>query len=191
MSMMRRTNITQDLSRMRAAVAEVEPLLMEQGQLMVTSRPGTANPLSDDLGWLPEGVQETDFTELNEPFRGGPIEELLSRLPFAFGRVRLMCLKPKSCLSIHADRGRRYHYALVTSPDCYLVEMDGNVGVFHHVPDDGYLYEMDAFLTHTALNAGRSARIHLVISSAEAVERPETAAEVGRVHGLNAPVAMK
>ncbi len=44
--------------------------------------------------------------------------------------------------------------------------MEGETGCFYHVPADGYLYEMDARLTHTAINASREARIHPVIPDA-------------------------
>ena len=181
--MIRPTEITQDLASVRAAVDQVEDLLETHGQLSVTSRPGAADPLMDALGWLPEEAKEADYSVVNAEFRGGAIEQLLNKLPFRHGRVRLMRLAPKSCLSIHADSTRRYHYAVVTSPDCFLVEISNTTGTFHHVPADGRLYEMDARLTHTAINAGRSARVHLVICKADEAERLDRAF-VGRVHGL-------
>lgn len=181
--MIRATDIRQDLSSIRDAVEPVRGLLKERGQLSVTSRPGADEPLLDALGWLPEDASEADYSVLNDAFRGSAVETLLGQLPFRHGRVRLMRLAPKSCLSIHADSTRRYHYAIVTSPDCYLIEMDGTQGIFHHIPADGRLYEMDARLTHTAINAGRSERIHLVICNAD--EHQALAHEdVGRVHGL-------
>lgn len=183
--MIRPTEIVQDIESVRTSVAEVHALLKERRQLSVTSRPGAEEPLLDAIGWLPEDASEADYSVVNEEFRGGAIEELLGKLPFRHGRVRLMYLPPKSCLSIHADSTRRYHYAVDTSPDCYLVEMDGTKGVFHHVPADGRLYEMDARLTHTAINAGREGRIHIVICNADETEALD-AGSVGRVHGLAA-----
>ena len=81
-------------------------------------------------------MRERDFTVINPEFRGTVIEALLERLPFAFGRTRIMRMPKKSCLSIHWDTSLRY------------------------------LYEMDARLTHTAINASRHARIQLVICDA-------------------------
>jgi hypothetical protein len=181
--MIRATEIFQDLESVRSVVAGVDDLLRERGQLSVTSRPGAAEPLLDALGWLSEDASEADFSVINEEFRGTAIEQLISKLPFRQGRVRLMYLKPKSCLSIHADSTRRYHYAVTTSPDCYLVEIHGNKGVFHHVPADGRLYEMDARLTHTAINAGREGRVHIVICNADESAALEASA-VGRIQGL-------
>lgn len=183
--MIRPTDIRQDLESVRAAVARVEDLLAEHRQLSITSRPGAAEPLLDALGWLPEDAREADYSVVNEEFKDTAIADLLGKLPFQPGRARLMQLAPKSCLSIHADSTRRYHYAVTTSPDCYLVELDGDHGTFHHVPADGRLYEMDARRTHTAINAGRSTRIHIVICNAGETQALD-AEHVGRVHGLGA-----
>ena len=181
--MIRATDIEHDLAAVRAAIEAVEGPLKEHGQLSVTSRPGAEKPLLDALGWLPEDAREADYSVINEEFRGTAIEALLEKLPFRHGRVRLMRLAPKSCLSIHADSTRRYHYAVTTSPECFLVEVDGTQGRFHHVPADGRLYEMDARLTHTAINASRNPRVHLVICNADEDDALDPAL-VGRVRGL-------
>ncbi len=164
--MLRRTEVYQDLESVRRAVAEVAPLFDDDNVISVTSRPGAERPLKDCAGWLPEGVRERDFRVINPEFRGTAIEELLGKLPFDFGRTRLMRMAKKSSLSIHWDSSVRYHYAVTTNPACYLVFMDGDIGHFRHVPADGYLYCMDARLTHTAINASREARTHLVICDA-------------------------
>ncbi len=181
--MIRATDISQDIESVRTSVAGVLDLLKEHGQLSVTSRPGASEPLLDAIGWLPEDACEADYSVVNEEFRGGAIEELLNKLPFRHGRVRLMRLAPKTCLSIHADSTRRYHYAVTTSPDCFLVEMQGAEGTFHHIPADGRLYEMDARLTHTAVNTGRDGRVHIVICNADETQALD-ASEVGRFHEL-------
>ena len=151
---------------MREAVEAVYPLFGEDNVISVTSRQGAERPLHDHLGWLPKGVRERDFTLVNAEFRGTAIEALLGTLPFEPGRTRLMRMPKKSCLSIHWDTSLRYHYAVVTNPACYLVHLEGDVGRFYHVPADGHLYEMDGRVTHTAINASRHERIHLVICDA-------------------------
>lgn len=181
--MIRPTEILQNLESVRSVVAGVDALLKERGQLSVTSRSEAEEPLLDALGWLPEDAREADYSVVNTEFKGGPIEELLNKLPFRHGRVRLMRLAPKSCLSIHKDSTRRYHYAVTTTPDCYLVEMKDGTGIFHHVPADGRLYEMDARLTHTAINAGREGRVHIVICNADETAALDAEA-VGRISGL-------
>ena len=183
--MIRPTSITQDLAAIRDAVAPFGDLVHKIGQVMITSRPGRRNPLSDDLGWLSDGAKESDFSVLNAEFRGTAVEELLAKLPFLYGRARIMLMRPKSCLSIHVDRGLRYHYAIDTSPDCFLVEVEGSTTRLHHVPADGVLYEMDAFRTHSAMNTGKCMRIHIVINAADG-RRPDDAPPVGRVRSLAA-----
>ncbi len=74
-----------------------------------------------DIGWLPDGARDSDYTVINPEFHGTVIEELLKKLPFPYGRTRLMRMAPKSCLSIHADSSLRYHYAITTNADCYIM----------------------------------------------------------------------
>lgn len=165
-AMVRRTAVYQNQAGIRAVLDQVMPLFDEDNVITVTSRRGADRPLKDCVGWLPEGVRERDFRVINPEFRGTAVEELLGKLPFEFGRTRLMRMPKKSCLSIHWDTSLRYHYAIATNPACYLVFMDGDIGHFRHIPADGYLYEMDARLTHTAINASREPRYHLVICDA-------------------------
>ena len=166
-TMIRRTEIHQELDPVRATVEALVPLFGPDNVISVTSRKGADRPLQDHVGWLPEGVRERDFTVVNPEFHGTAIEALLDKLPFAFGRTRLMRMPKKSCLSIHWDTSLRYHYAVKTNPACYLVFMEDDIGHFRHIPADGYLYEMDARLTHTAINVSRHDRIHLVICDAK------------------------
>ncbi len=178
--MIRATDIHFDLAAMRTVLQSVEPLFDRHNQIGVTSRPGAAEPLRDAVGWLPEDVTEADYSVINEEFRGTHIEKFLQSLPFQWGRTRLMRLPAKSCLSIHADPSRRYHYAIITNPDAYIVAVHDNTGTFHHIPADGYLYQMDAHKTHTAINAGKEDRFHLVLCNAEPEDLSD-ADPVGRV----------
>ena len=177
--MIRATETTAALSEMLETLENVMPMFGEFNQIGVTSRPDAPEPLRDAVGWIPNGVIEADYSEVTEPFRGTAFEHLLQKLPFEYGRSRLMRMPPKSCLSIHADPTRRYHYALVTNPGCYIVEVSGNAGAFHHIPADGRLYQMDAHRTHTAINSGKKDRYHLVICPAN-TGRPDDAEPVGR-----------
>ena len=177
--MIRATETTADLSEMLETLESVMPLFGEFNQIGVTARPDSPKPLHDAIGWIPNGLVEADYSEVTEPFRGTAFERLLKNLPFEFGRSRLMRMPPKSCLSIHADPTRRYHYALITNPSCYIVEVYGNAGEFHHIPADGRLYEMDAHRTHTAINSSKKDRYHLVICPADTA-RPGNAEPVGR-----------
>jgi hypothetical protein len=169
--MLSRTDIRVDLERMRALVAPLQPLY-RGNRLFVTSRPGAADPLHDGDGWLPEGESEAAFTVLNEPFRGSAIEELLNALPCRYGRVRLMVMPPRSSLSFHRDDSTRLHLAIHTNPGCYLIERQGDSGVYYHVPADGFLYRMDTRLVHSAVNCSREPRLHLVIANMDETGPP-------------------
>ena len=154
-----------DIAKIQALVNERYHLFGDDNVLLVNSHPESVDPLRDFSGWLPDHISEDDFTVINEEFRGTALEDLLHQLPFPYRRTRLMRLPKKSCLTIHNDTCLRYHYAIKTNPACFLVHMRGNIGEFHHVPADGFLYEMDGTKTHMALNASKEERIHLVISS--------------------------
>ncbi len=154
-----------DLAKIRADVNDRYNLFGEDNVILVNSHPESKEPLKDFSGWLPDEISEDDFTIVNEEFRGTALDDLLQQLPFPYRRTRLMRLPKKSCLTIHIDTCLRYHYAIKTNPACFLVHMKDNIGEFHHVPADGYLYEMDGTEIHTAMNASKEERIHLVISS--------------------------
>jgi hypothetical protein len=162
---LRKLDIHYDIGAIRSAVEDKYSLFGDDNVICLNSRPGSDNPLKEFTGWLPEDVSEDDFTVINEEFRGTALEELMSSLPFPYRRARLMRMPKKSCLTIHIDTCLRYHYAIETNPACFLVKMTGNVGEFHHVPADGFLYEMDATTIHTAINASKQERLHVVISS--------------------------
>jgi hypothetical protein len=164
--MIRKTDIQIDLDAARDVLKRVYPLIDHRDELSVTCRPSAEQPLYD-TGWLPEGVKEGDYSVINPEFQGTVIEDLLLSLPFQYGRTRFIRMPGKKCLSIHADPTVRYHCAITTHPDCYIVFKDGDTGTFFHIPADGYLYEMDATRTHTAINARKEERIHLVICSAD------------------------
>lgn len=161
----RKLDIHHDIAEIQAVVAERYELFGSDNVVCVNSHRKSVDPLKDYTGWLPEDVSEDDFTILNEEFRGTALEELMNSFPFPYRRARLMRMPKKTCLTIHNDTCLRYHFAIKTNPACFLVHMTDNVGEFHHVPADGYLYEMDGTKVHTAINASKQERIHLVISS--------------------------
>ena len=132
--MIRATDTTADLSEIVETFELVMPLFGKDNQIGVTGRTGVKDPIGDAIGWIPDGVEEADYSDVSEPLLGTVFERLLYELPFAYGRTRLMRMRPKSCLSMHADPTRRYHFALVTNPGCYIVEVTEENVVFHHVP---------------------------------------------------------
>jgi len=107
---------------------------------------------------------------LNEPFRATYLEELLSALPFRYGLTRLLSIPPQRSYPVHRDSSMRYHLALETHPFAYIIYPTLNR--IYHIPNDGYLYRMDATRPHAAINCGPLSRTHLVIVAPEpAIER--------------------
>lgn len=162
---LKKLDIHCDIASIRDAMDGLYGLFGHDNVLLVNSHAKSKNPLKDFSGWLPDDISEDDFSTINEEFRGTAFEDFLRQLPFPYRRARIMRMGKKSCLTIHNDTCLRYHLAIKTNPACFLVEMDGRTGIFHHVPADGYLYEMDGTRNHTAINASKEERIHLVISS--------------------------
>ena len=120
------------------------------------------NPFGDD-NRLKENEKirnESDFvnfvSEFDQTFFRHVYDVLSSR--FKLGRVRLMYLKPKMCLSWHKDAQRRLHIPIITNTGAHLVIDD----TANHLPADGSVYLANTTLFHTAFNAGLEARIHLI-----------------------------
>lgn len=103
---------------------------------------------------------ETDFSYIVPGIKGTVFEKIINVLStkYKLGRVRLMRLKPKSCMSWHTDTEKRLHIPIETHDGAYLV-INGEA---YHLPADGSCYMADTTLPHTAFNAGLKPRIHLV-----------------------------
>ena len=81
--MIRATYTTADLAEMHETLERVMTLFGKKNQIGVTARPGVEDQIGDALGWIPDGVEEADYSDVTEPFRGTVFERLLRELPFA------------------------------------------------------------------------------------------------------------
>jgi hypothetical protein len=103
-----------------------------------------------------EGFEEEDFnvflfSELD--YTNSIIEDLL------MFRTRVMILKPKTCLSYHADPRKRIHIPIDTNENCFLM-IDQYA---HHLFADGSAYICDTTKPHTSINASLGTnRTHIV-----------------------------
>ena len=104
-------------------------------------------------------LEESDFTELCSQFRNTVWETIYRELEsrYHIGRVRLMRSKPKTCLSWHCDTSKRIHLPIRTQPGCMMVIQDE---VLHL--EQGQWYMTNTMPEHTAFNASKEDRIHLV-----------------------------
>tara|TARA_Y100000593_G_C4293580_1_gene329463 strand:+ start:1135 stop:1734 length:600 start_codon:yes stop_codon:yes gene_type:complete len=94
------------------------------------------------------------------------IYDVLSK-HFRLGRVRVLKLNSRSCLSYHRDPENRLHIPIITNPGALMiVEKEA-----HHMKADGSVYYMYTQRYHTALNGGDEPRVHLVATILD--ENPE------------------
>ena len=90
-----------------------------------------------------------------DTYTGYVIDLLKTR--FNVYRGRYMQLKYKNCLSMHTDETKRLHIPLITNPDAFMV-IDNKV----YTLPFGKAYIADTTFNHTAINAGKKDRLHLV-----------------------------
>lgn len=104
-------------------------------------------------------LYEKDYNKLVSVFKGTLFEEVYNLINenFNVGRIRLMQSLPKTCLSWHADDGMRLHYPIKTQEGCLMVIENE---VMHLSQDNWYITDTNKF--HTAMNASKENRIHLV-----------------------------
>ncbi len=102
---------------------------------------------------------ESEFTQFNSKFNGTVFEEIYYTLQkhYTLGRVRLMQSKPKTCLTWHNDNSKRIHLPIKTNSGCQMVIQDQVL----HMPA-GTWWLTDTTVSHTAFNASKESRIHLV-----------------------------
>ena len=130
------------------------------------------NAYEDDSGKLivPERkakLSESDFTVLCEQFKNTLFEEVYTALSskFLLGRVRIMNLKPKTCLSWHVDSHPRVHYPLKTQQGCMMIIEDEL-----QVLEQGKWYHTNTVYSHTAINSSKEERYHLVATVIEVLD---------------------
>jgi hypothetical protein len=108
------------------------------------------------------GLKEEDFKFFNPEFSDTIFKKIFDTFPFNIGRMRLMNVPSKKCYWMHTDPGIvRYQFAIETNPDCFILYREHGA---YHIPPDGMCYKMNTDEYHTAINASREDRIHLVIS---------------------------
>ncbi len=134
------------------------------------------------------GLKEGDFTELNIelkkicPYWWEVCNEMKSK--FSIGRIRIMVMKPNTSYPTHRDFERRWHIPIISPKDSfYYVRtnennmynddiLESSHGIGFHMPNDGFVYEVEAGKWHTAVNSSSQDRkparwrVHLVFDEA-------------------------
>ena len=105
--------------------------------------------------------QESDFNTLCSVFKDTLFEDVYKNLDrkYNIGRIRLMKMKPKTCLSWLIDLCARVHFPIKTQDGCIMVIENE---VMHMAA--GTWWYTNTHNKHTAVNASNQDRIHLVCS---------------------------
>lgn len=117
------------------------------------------NAISVDKREVP--LREEDFTELCDVFVGTKFEKVYQELfvNYDIGRVRLMMLPPRKCLSWHTDNTQRLHYPIKTQEGCFMVIEDE----IKHLEKNTW-WMTYTLRPHNVFNGSNEDRIHLVAS---------------------------
>lgn len=104
-------------------------------------------------------LNEHDFDQICDFFKDTYIEELTNNLMLQYKvyRGRFMLMKYKTCLSVHTDNSPRLHIPIITNSDSFMVVND----IIYKL-ELNKTYIVDTRLPHTAVNAGKKDRLHLV-----------------------------
>ena len=104
-------------------------------------------------------LKEEDFSEVCDYLKGTYTEEVINLLSSEYGivRGRYMMMNWKSCLTYHHDETPRIHLPLITNDGCFMI-IDGKTEKLH----ESITYHVDTTKDHTALNAGKHLRFHMV-----------------------------
>lgn len=104
-------------------------------------------------------IRERAFTKLCNHFKNTKFETIYRALEerYDLGRVRIMTSYPGTCLSWHEDGEDRVHFPIYTNPGCFMVIEDE----VKHLEQNKWYYA-NTMKPHTAFNASKDRRIHLV-----------------------------
>lgn len=106
-------------------------------------------------------LKEEDFTVLCTGFKDSLFEDVYNEIikQYTVGRIRIMKLLPKTCLTWHVDDTPRIHYPMKTQEGCIMViENEAK-----HLEKNKWYYT-NTVVPHTAFNGSKEERLHLVIT---------------------------
>lgn len=109
-------------------------------------------------------LKEEDFNCVCSAFQGTLFEDVYRNLEkkYKLGRVRIMNLHSKKCLSWHKDTSIRVHYPMITQEGCYMVIQDE----VKHLPKNSW-WRTNTLVDHTVFNGSKQDRLHLVATVLE------------------------
>ena len=104
-------------------------------------------------------LKEIDFTVVCDQFKNTLFEQVYNELSneYVLGRVRLMKLEHKECLSWHKDYNDRLHIPIITHDGCFMI-IEKEI---QHLEANN-LYFAETTKHHTAINGSFHPRVHFV-----------------------------
>lgn len=97
---------------------------------------------------------------IKDEYRNTPFEIMINTLPKNIGEARIIVLESEKCYTKHADIDDRYHINL-HGDEGYLIDLESCK--MYHTIKDGFWYDMNAGILHTAASFGEHKRIQLVV----------------------------
>lgn len=137
-------------------IQELNTLPAYKNQIYLQGTSRDMDPINPTLG---DAYQQADASEQDYAtllFDIPYINSIISEHNLV--RTRVMKMNRKTCYYWHNDHTKRLHIPVVTNPHCFLVFEDGLV----HLPATGKAYEIDTTRYHSAMNASKEDRIHIV-----------------------------
>lgn len=155
-----------DISLLKIEALELFSKHGSGGQISLKHRKDTAakDRWEDGIGaafGASEIIDTKDFVVFNEALKGSYLEKVhdIMAKDYNFGRMRLMKLTGRQCMSLHVDMEERIHIPIITNENCLMLVDDEIV----HLPAEGDAYLVNTKKRHTALNSNKDFdRIHLM-----------------------------
>lgn len=105
--------------------------------------------------------KEEEFSNTCNIFKNTLFEKLIDNIRNSYDivRGRFMLMNHKTCLTYHSDPSPRIHVPIYTNKNCMMIIDD----IVYRMPF-GATYLVDTTIPHTALNASKDPRVHLIFS---------------------------
>lgn len=130
----------------------INPIIKQVTELSWDSR---SIQLNETTGHLLNGIYV-----VKPEFIGTPLGDVLTALG-DIGEARLLKIASGETYTAHTDPDDRFHLSIISNEFCYLANLEEDT--LHHLPVDGYVWEMDTSIKHSAINLGGLPRIQLNI----------------------------
>lgn len=159
------TDIKQLAIQCRSETPKEDQLLESCGSLYFDWVAYEKNPVGPIPVRKTNILKEKDFNVTCDMFKDTIFDEIIQKLKdknIHVTRGRFMYMLHKTCLTMHKDPAPRVHIPIYTNENCMMLFNDKAVRL-----PFGSAYYVDTTIPHTALNASKDPRVHLIFSVEE------------------------